>query len=87
MFFTHIPQLSQSIQLSTYLVSIQHRYFERSANHHRPFAEIDKRLGLEMGDSWKFLEKEGLFERAVFMHYSRAPHPRTKLKLVVDTRK
>jgi hypothetical protein len=58
-----------------------------SAPYHRPFAEIDKRLGLERGESWKFLEKAGLFERAEFYTGKHFKPFRRNLKLVVDTRK
>lgn len=55
-----------------------------SAPHHRPFAEIEKRLGLQKGESWKFLEKEGYFERAKFGERTHFKPIRKKLKLVVD---
>lgn len=55
-----------------------------NAPHHRPFAEIDKRLNLPKGAACQFLIKEGLFERAVFRYRSA---PQKRYKKAVDTTK
>lgn len=44
---------------------------------HRPFAEIDKKLNLPTGAARQFLERQGIFERAVF-NYKNVPQNKRK---------